>query len=143
MQRYVDDAKNLAECGGSDFGYFVVACVSIADPNHQLVERAIGQQLRQTQAELNQQLRLKVQPTDLQIRRVAIAEQTPLMIEDLQAFRVRGTYNVTIKLATRQVKQQNPFEVYLQRQQEGKTWRLARLEVNENGEPLWVTQHLQ
>lgn len=122
----------------------LTACgLSNAAPSHQLVERAIVQQLRQTQAELNQQLRLNVQPTDLAIRKVVIAEQTPVTIENLKGFRVRGTYSVTTKLATRQItEQQNPFEVYLQRQQEGKTWRLARLAVSE-GEPLWLTQRLQ
>lgn len=123
----------------------LTACgLPLGAPSHQLVERAIVQQLRQTQAELNQQLRLKVQPTDLNIKRVVIAEQTPMAIEDLKAFRVRGTYNVTTKLPTRQIKeQQNPFEVYLQRQKEGKTWRLARLASSEEGEPFWVTQRLQ
>ena len=123
----------------------LTACgLPIAAPSHQLVERAIVQQLQQTQAELNQQLRLNVQPTDLDIKRVVIAEQTPMTIDDLKAFRVRGTYNVITKLPKRQVtEQQNPFEVYLQRQKEGKTWRLARLETDDNGNPLWVTQRLQ
>lgn len=123
----------------------LTACgLPIGAPSHQLVERAIGQQLRQTQAELNQQLRLNVQPTDLEIKRVVIVEQTPLTIDDLKAFRVSGTYNVTTKLPKRQItEKQNPFEVYLQRQKEGKTWRLARLETDDKGEPLWATQRLQ
>lgn len=123
----------------------LTACgLSIGAPNHQLVERAIVQQLRQTQAELNQQLRLNVQPTDLTIKRVVIAEQTLMTIKDLKAFQVRGTYNVTTRLPKRQItEQQNPFEVYLQRQKEGKTWRLARLKADDNGAPGWVIQRLQ
>ncbi|MBW4582769.1 MAG: hypothetical protein KME42_24645 [Tildeniella nuda ZEHNDER 1965/U140] len=123
----------------------LTACgLPIAAPSHKLVERAIEQQMRQTQADLNQQLRLNMQPTDLNIKRVVIAKQEPLIIENLNAFRVRGTYNVTTKLPTRQItEQQNPFEVYLQRQKEGKTWRLAHLESDENGEPIWVTQRLR
>ena len=117
---------------------------SIGAPSHRLVERAIVQQLQQTQVELNQQLRLHVQPLDLDIKRIVVAEQTPLAIEDLKAFRVRGTYNVTTKLSARQVtEKQNPFEVYLQRQKEGKTWRLARLTTDENGALVWVTQRLE
>ncbi|MBC7971371.1 MAG: hypothetical protein H7Z11_14835 [Verrucomicrobia bacterium] len=116
----------------------------IGAPNRHLVERAIVLQLRQTQAALNQQLRLDVQPTDLEIRRVVIADQTPMTIEDLKAFRVRGTYNVTTKLPTRQItEQQNPFDVYLQRQKEGKTWHLARLQADDNGEPTWLTQRIE
>jgi hypothetical protein len=122
----------------------LTACgLPIGGPSHRLVERAIEQQLHQTQAALNQQLRLNVQPTDLEIKQVVIAEQTPLTIEDLKAFRVRGTYNITTKLPTRQITQQNPFEVYLQRQKEGKTWRLAHPETDDNGQSLWVTQRLQ
>ncbi len=116
----------------------------IGAPSHHLVERAIVLQLRQTQAALNQQLRLDVQPTDLEIRRVVIADQMPMTIEDLKAFRVRGTYNVTTKLSTRQItEQQNPFDVYLQRQKEGKTWHLARLQADDNGEPIWLTQRIE
>jgi hypothetical protein len=66
------------------------------------------------------------------------------MIQDLQSFRVQGTYDYTVKLPTQQVTQrQNPFEVYLQRQQEGKTWRVARLQTNEVGEQVWVTQRVE
>ncbi|XHX77209.1 MAG: hypothetical protein RBJ76_22635 [Stenomitos frigidus ULC029] len=122
----------------------LTACgLPIGRPSHRLVERAIEQQLHQTQAALNQQLRLNVQPTDLTMKRVVIAEQTPITIENLNAFRVRGTYNVTTKLPTRQITQQNSFEVYLQRQKEGKTWRLAHLETDDSGALLWVTQRLQ
>jgi homoserine dehydrogenase len=117
---------------------------SIGGPSHQLVERAIVLQLQQTQAALNQQLRLDIQPTDFAIKRVIITEQTPVTIEGLHAFRVQGTYNATTTLPTRQVKEQKaPFDVYLQRQREGKTWRLARLQADENGESIWVTQRLQ
>lgn len=123
----------------------LTACsLPIGAPNRSLVEQAIVQQLHETQATLNQQLRLTVQPTDLQIKRVLIKDQTPLTIDGLNAYRIQGTYNVTTKLPTRQItEQRNPFDVYLQRQKEGKTWRLARLATDENGEPIWITQRLQ
>ncbi|MBW4691637.1 MAG: hypothetical protein KME27_07690 [Lyngbya sp. HA4199-MV5] len=123
---------------------FLTGCGSIGAPSRHLVEQAIVQQLHETQAALNQQLRLTVQPTDLTIKRVLIQAQTPLTIEGLGAYRIQGTYNATIKLPTRQVtEQQNPFDVYLQRQKEGKTWRLARLSTDDDGEPIWITQRLQ
>lgn len=122
----------------------LTACIPIGSPSRHLVEQAIVQQLHETQAVLNQQLRLTVQPTDLKIKRVLIQDQTPLTIDGLKAFRVQGTYNVTTKLPTRQItEQRNPFEVYLQRQKEGKTWRLARLATDDNGEPIWITERLQ
>ncbi len=112
-------------------------------PNHQLVERAIALELDQAQQVLSQQLRLNAQPNKLWINRVKVNEQTPLVIQGLQAYRVRGIYDYTIKLPTQQVTQRdNAFEVYLQRQKEGKTWKLARLQANEDGEPAWVTQRI-
>ncbi len=120
----------------------LTACGLSGGPSHALVAQAIALQLRQTQAELSQQLRLDMQPT-LDIKRVVIAEQKPMTIESLPSFRVRGTYNLTTKLPTRQVtEQENPFEVYLQRQPEGKTWRLAQLEAGDEGESVWVIQRL-
>lgn len=35
--------------------------------------------------------------------------------------------------------QQNPFDVYLQRQKEGKTWRLALPRTGNNTKSTWVT----
>ena len=85
----------------------LTACgFSISNPSHKLVEQAIVLQLQQTQAALNQQLRLDIQQDDLDIKRVVITEQTPVTIENLKAFRVRGTYNATIKLPTRQIDEQ-------------------------------------
>jgi hypothetical protein len=122
----------------------LVGCGVVGGPGHRVVERAIELELSQAQQELSQQLRLGSQPTNLALKRVRITERTPLMIQDLQSFRVQGTYDYTVKLPTQQVTQrQNPFEVYLQRQQEGKTWRVARLQTNEVGEQVWVTQRVE
>jgi hypothetical protein len=120
------------------------ACGGSSGPNSQLVRQAIALQLNQTQQELVQQLRLD-QPPKFEIQRVAIAKQEPLKIQDLPAYRVQGTYDLTTKLPTRQIKQEkNPFEVYLQRQQEGKTWRLARPEIDSNESvSAWSTYLIQ
>jgi hypothetical protein len=107
-----------------------------------LVEQAIALQLNQTQQQLNQQLRLDLQP-EIGIRRIKIAEKNPLQIQQLQAYQVKGTCDYTIKLPKRDITQrQTPFEVYLQRQKEGKTWRLAFIKTTENGEPIWATQRI-
>jgi hypothetical protein len=120
----------------------LTACSSVA-PGSALVEQAIALELGQVQQELSQQLRLDAQPGQIQINQVTIRSEQPLTIQQLQAYRVNGTYDYTFKTPTRQVKQrQIPFEVYLQRQQEGKTWRMARLTPDENGEAVWVTQQL-
>lgn len=112
-------------------------------PNTELIEQAIALQLSQTQQELSQQLRLDDQPISIRINRIKIAEQTPLQINQLQSYHLLGICDFTVKFAQRSITQQDaPFEVYLQRQQEGKTWRVASLKSNENGELTWVTQRI-
>ncbi len=121
----------------------LTACgtIGVKLPND-IVEQAIALQLSQTQQQLNQQLRLDLQP-EIDIRHIKISEKNPLQIQALQAYQVKGTCDYTIKLPQRAITQrQTPFEVYLQRQKEGKTWRLAFIKTNENGEPIWATQRI-
>lgn len=108
----------------------LTACGTVGlEPSSQLVQRALALQLSQTQQQLSQQLQLSgrpQQPPSFEINRVVITQQEPLVIQNLPAYHVQGTYDLTLKLSRRQVnQQQNPFEVYLQSQKEGKTWRLA------------------
>ncbi|MBE9201634.1 MULTISPECIES: hypothetical protein [unclassified Nodularia (in: cyanobacteria)] len=92
-------------------------------PNTQLVKKAIAFQVEQTQQQLNEKLDLDFQ--GFEIKRLKIQQEQPLTIQSLPAFRVRGTYDLILNLPKRQLKQlQQPFEVYLQIQQEGKSWRL-------------------
>jgi hypothetical protein len=98
-------------------------------------------QLSQTQEELSQQLHLDLQP-DVEIKRLRIQTQTPLLIQNLQAFRVSGVCDYGVQLAARSRIEHNvPFEVFLQRQSEAKTWRLA-LQKPQDGEFVWVTQRI-
>ncbi len=111
------------------------ACNSVEmEPNRELVQKAIALQMHQTQQQLQQPVR------DLDIKKVNIAQKQPISIQDLPGFRVKGTYDLTIKLPKQKLTQQkNPFEVYLQRQKEGKTWRLALPQFNIDGVPSWFT----
>lgn len=112
-------------------------------PNRHLVEQAIALQVNQTQQQLRQQLRLDQEPIDFTINHLSIRDRTPFTLEDLPTFRVRGTYNLTLQLPSHRVTQtNNPFEVFLQEQIEGKTWRVARLVADPNGDPVWQTQML-
>ncbi len=107
-------------------------------PSHQIVRQAIALQVSQTQQALSQQLRLAL--PNLTIDRVKVTRQEPLTIQNLSAYRVQGTYDYTLKLSKRTVTpKDNPFDVYLQRQREGKTWRLAQPQPQESGSS-WVTQ---
>ncbi|MFM6477933.1 MAG: hypothetical protein ACKPH9_25675 [Dolichospermum sp.] len=108
----------------------VTACTSIALlPTPELVQKAIAFQLEQTQQQLNQQLDLNLQKFNIQ--RISITQQQPLTIGNLPAYRVLGNYDVTVKLPKGSFQQlQKPFEVYLQIQKEGKSWRLLIPEKN-------------
>jgi outer membrane lipopolysaccharide assembly protein LptE/RlpB len=112
-------------------------------PTKQIVKQAIALQVGEAQTLLAEELRLKYDRSpSLDISQIAIQEQSPLVIQNLPAYHLRGTYTVTFKLPKRQVTQRgNGFDLYLQSQKELKTWRLARLQVSE-GEttPQWVTQ---
>ncbi|MBD2531979.1 hypothetical protein H6G97_21270 [Nostoc flagelliforme FACHB-838] len=122
----------------------VTACGSIGLlPTNDLVQKAIALGLEQTQQKLSQQLDLDFQ--GFEIKRLSIAQEQPLTIENLPAFHVRGTYDLIIKLPKRQLTQpKKPFDVYLQIQQEGKTWRLLLPDKgSKNTQPIWRSYLIQ
>lgn len=93
-------------------------------PTNQLIQQAIALQVNQTQQQLSQQLRSS--PPKFEITQLNITQLEPLYIQNLPAYHVQGTYNLLFQLSNRRTnQQQNSFDVYLQRQIEGKTWRLA------------------
>lgn len=108
-------------------------------PSSQLVRDAIALQLNLTQQQLSQQL--YTSPPSFKITRLQITQQEPLLIQKLPAYHIRGTYNLTVQLPQRQLtQQQNPFDVYVQRQKEGKTWRLARPQfTDKDTQAAWLT----
>jgi hypothetical protein len=117
---------------------FLTSCSSIVLlPTSELVQKAIAIQLEQTQQQLKQKVDLDFQKFN--IKALSITKQQPLTIENLPAFRVRGTYDLTVELPKRQFTQsQKPFEVYLQIQKEGKTWRLLLPEDSSTNPPkIW------
>lgn len=92
-------------------------------PTPELVQKAIALQVEQTQEQLNQKLDLHSE--SFEIKRLRIREEEPLTIASLPAFHVRGTYDLILHFPHRQLQQlQQPFDIYLQIQQEGKSWRL-------------------
>ena len=112
------------------------------EPSSQIVQRALALQLEQTQQQLNKELHSsgRSEPPRFEINQVVINEHLPQVIQNLPAYRVRGTYDRTVHLPKRRVtQQQNPFVVYLQRQKEGKTWRLALPQSTGNEAVTWRT----
>jgi hypothetical protein len=116
-----------------------------AAPNAGVLEKAIALQISQTQVELGSELaEPNTTPPAFSVSHVKISERRPLIINDLKAYRVRGTYDLAIAYPDhRVVQRKNPFEVYVQRQSEGKTWRLAQLKRTENNEERWATNLIQ
>lgn len=108
-------------------------------PSKQLVQKAIALQVSQTQQQITQQLQFS--PPKFEITQVTLKKLEPLFINDLHTYHFWGTYNIKIKLLQQQVTQKNnPFNVYLQRQKEGKMWRLAIPEdISKNTPTNWRT----
>ena len=105
-------------------------CSSV-EPNKEIVENAIALQTRL----LQQQLQQISKPV---ISHVNITQTTTLSIDKLTGYRINGTYD--LKLPKQRLSQQkNPFDIYLQRQKEGKAWRLALPKVAKNGVFTWLT----
>ncbi|MBD2413778.1 hypothetical protein FACHB389_31570 [Nostoc calcicola FACHB-389] len=122
----------------------LTACGSIGLlPTSELVQKAIAFELEQTQQKLSQQLDLDFQ--GFEIKRLSITQEQPLTIENLPAFRVRGTYDLIVKLPKRRLTQpQKPFNIYLQIQQEGKTWRLLLPDKgSKDTQPIWRSYLIQ
>ncbi|MBA2748635.1 MAG: hypothetical protein H0U45_07795 [Tatlockia sp.] len=101
------------------------------EPNKEIVENAIALQTRLLQQQLQQ-------ISKLELSHVNVTQKQPLSIDKLTGYRISGTYD--LKLPKQRLSQQkNPFEVYLQRQKEGKTWRLALPKMAKNGVFTWLT----
>lgn len=125
----------LTACGGKNF------------PSQRLLEQAIALQVEQVQSPLSQQLKLKP-PTlkDIRISHVRLTEQSPLEIDSAPGYHLKGTYDLRLKQVDRQAKQQqNPFDLYLQQQVEGKTkvWNLAQPDPESSeASPVWITRRV-
>ncbi|MDJ0800766.1 MAG: hypothetical protein QNJ51_28815 [Calothrix sp. MO_167.B12] len=95
----------------------------VLPPNPNLIKQAIAIQLEQTQQQLKEQLDLDFQ--GFEINHLSITKKIPLMIEHLPAYHLQGVYNLKFNIPQHDLKQpQKPFDIYMQIQPEGKTWRL-------------------
>jgi len=114
-------------------GLLVSCSATGSSPNQALVKKAIALQLRLTQEELNSPLHLERSP-QLDVKGIEITNSDRLREEKLPTFYIQGTYNLDIQLSEQTIKQRhNPFEVYVQQQIEGETWRLLRSQTTDKG----------
>lgn len=120
----------------------LTACTSASSVPNNVLKKAIALQVNQTEQQLSQQLRLS-SPPKVTVDRVDVRQQELTRIEGLPAYHLKGTYDFTLKLSKRQATQQNnSFDLYVQRQVEDKTWKLAQLQETEEGRE-WVTQLIE
>ncbi|NES99021.1 MAG: hypothetical protein F6K62_04020 [Sphaerospermopsis sp. SIO1G2] len=115
------------------------ACTALVlFPSMQIVEKAIQIQVEQTQKDLQSKLDLDFQRFD--IKKVFISQKEPITVGKLPTYHIQGTYQLEVNLPEQQLTQpQKPFDIYLQIQQEGKTWRLLVPETKKNQDdaPIW------
>lgn len=92
-------------------------------PGKALVRKAIALQLNQTQEQLSQQLETQLPKSN--ITRLKIEQIEPLYLKNLATYHILGTYKLKVKSPSQETTQEKqPFDIYIQRQVEGKTWRL-------------------
>ncbi len=108
-------------------------------PDGSIITKAIAIELNLSQKELNDHL-IASKP-ELDISNINVGKLETLYIDNLPGYHLQGTYNLKIKLPHQEVTQKkNPFELYLQRQIEGKTWRLIRRESRDQDKsPQWFS----
>ncbi|WP_438357491.1 hypothetical protein [Aphanothece sacrum] len=112
--------------------FLVTACSTPTPPTElappgEIVKKAIVLQLNQRLNPLSQQLKT-VNP-GLEISQINVKLLESIFIAELPTYHLKGTYNLALTLPRQQINQKkNLFEIYLQRQAEGKTWRLLSQE---------------
>ncbi len=108
-------------------------------PDGAIVQQAIAFELDQTQTALSRNL--NASPPDFKVSQINVKNIEAIVVNRLPTYHLTGTYHLKLMLPRQTVKQaNNPFEVYLQRQQEGESWRLLRRDIDPRTQkPHWTT----
>jgi hydroxypyruvate isomerase len=92
-------------------------------PSGEIVEKAIALQLQAAHHRLSSNLQTTA--PELKISQIKVHKIEPLLLANLPTYHLQGTYQLNLKLNRQKIEQtNNQFDIYLQRQKEGKTWRL-------------------
>lgn len=103
-------------------------------PKVEIIKKALLFQLEQKHDYLSQNL--QINPLQVKITQINVEQINPFLKDNLPIYHLQGTYNLNLQLKNKKVNQTNQrFDLYLQRQKEGKTWRL----ISENNRPLAPT----
>lgn len=109
-------------------------------PGKNLVKQAVKLQVSLAQEQLDKTLKTSSYPWE--ISKIKIQELKPLYVNKLATYHLKGTYKLKIELDNKKVEHaQEDFDIYLQLQREGKTWRLLKKVLGKEGEnkPVWTT----
>jgi hypothetical protein len=112
----------------SIFLVFLTACGSTTPPKEfapdgEIIQKALLLQFRHTSDRLSQSL--QIDDPEVKIDKINVTSLEPVYVGKLPAYHLQGDYAMSLKLPRQKdTKQHNNFEIYLQRQIEGKTWRL-------------------
>jgi hypothetical protein len=110
-------------------------------PDGAIVQQAIAFQLERTQAEISRQL--NAPPPPFKISQITVKTLEAIGVNGLPAYHLRGVYNLKLVLPRQTVTQKkNPFDIYLQRQQEGKSWRLLKRSIDPRTEAVQWSSYL-
>lgn len=103
-------------------------------PGGDIIKTAIALQIEKSQQSLSEQL--AANNPDFQVSNINVKTLEPLYLGKLPTFHLIGTYNLKLDLPNQNVTQKdNSFDIYIQRQKEGKTWRWLKRELSDPDQP--------
>ncbi|MEB3226166.1 MAG: hypothetical protein VKJ86_10230 [Synechococcus sp.] len=100
-------------------------------PDGSVIQRAIATKLQVHYEQLSQTI--AASPPNLELKNIQVKQLDSFFLQKLPVYHLQGTYDLTLNFASQrnETRRRNAFDVYLQRQPEGKTWR--SLEKNPQG----------
>ncbi|NJN73834.1 MAG: hypothetical protein HC799_14005 [Limnothrix sp. RL_2_0] len=91
-------------------------------PDGAVIQQTIKAKLATHYRDLSQTI--TATPPQLEIKNITVKDIDSLFLNRLPVYHVRGTYDVSLTFSRQdRNRRNNSFDLYLQRQQEGKTWR--------------------
>lgn len=129
-------------------GLLLVACGPATPPlsltpTQDIIQRAIALQIERSQQQLSEQL--AATDPGLKISHIKVQTIDPIYLGQLPTYHLQGRYDLELMLPNQDVTQEaNEFDLYLQRQREGKTWRWLKPERSgEEGKQRWVSYRVR
>jgi hypothetical protein len=106
-------------------------------PDGPVIQRAIAQKLQRHYQQLSQTI--SALPPVLEPKNIQVQSLDAFFLQSLPVYHLQGTYDLTLTFSSQrnETRRRNTFDLYLQRQPEGKTWR--SLEQTSQG---WRSQQL-